>query len=146
MQHLFQRPHRQVVVGRPNLGVRFEVDEGVAIAVQRILDAGFRTLHSCQWDGPIGKKFPAYINPGATDGEWRAVLRSKEAQLDAIGSDGTRDERADITALTEAIAQTRAMIAGLSAIGDARDLAAIIGLSAGEYRLYNQVIWFRPWL
>jgi hypothetical protein len=43
------------------------VDEGVAFAVTRVLQAGYRTTVSCQWEGPSNKKFPAYINPQCVD-------------------------------------------------------------------------------
>lgn len=93
------------------------------------------------------KKFPAYINPGSSDGEWNATLAYLHKQLAIAQSlDDITDER-QLHDLMEAIDQTSAMInSGLKSIQDARALAEIIGLKKGEYRLYNGVIWLKPWL
>jgi hypothetical protein len=122
----WKQPHRQVAVGRPDLNVKFSVDEGVAIAIQRLLDAGYRTLHSCQWDGPETKTFPAYINFG-WDSEWELIATGKiNVKLDK-----------EMQSIVNA---------PLKVISNPHDVAKIIGLPKGQYQTRNGILWFKPWV
>lgn len=123
-----KRPHRQVPVGRPDLNVRFWVDEGVAAAIQRVLDAGYRTLHSCQWDTLGPKKFRAYINPGYTS-EW-----------ERIDADFTHADRRYTEAMRSIVNSP------LKVIRDRRGMAEMCGLSKGEFRICYDLLWFKPWV
>jgi hypothetical protein len=66
-------------------GSDFTVDAKIATAVQRLFDAGLRTVYSCECDGNH-KKFPAYINPiGRGEGTDDLRVASPREMAEAVG-------------------------------------------------------------